>query len=424
MTDTLAAVVVGAGSAGLATSYELAARGLPHVVIERGRIGETWRTQRWDSFRLNTPGWANALPGLPFPGDPDGFDTAAALVGYFEDYRRRFALPVREGITVRAVVPFAGRFRIETDGGDYEAPSVVVASGNLNRPSLPSAAARLHRSIVQLHASAYTRPDALPAGRVLVVGGAQTGCQIAEDLIEAGRQVLLAAGRAPRVPRRYRGRDIFEWLRRSGFFAQHASALTDPAMLTIPQPQVSGVNGGKTVSYQDLARRGVRLLGRLQDVQGTWATFEGDLRAHLRFADEMSARLRDMVDAFIDREAIDAPAPDVDPLDAPAEYDAFPELPETIDLEAEGVTSVIWCTGFRGEFGWLPAEALQDGRPNTRTASPASPACTSSVSTGSSAATPASSSASPRMPPALPAPWRLAPSPDPRPRSDPTPGAA
>ncbi|MEZ4553611.1 MAG: flavin-containing monooxygenase [Dehalococcoidia bacterium] len=363
MTDPLAAVVVGAGSAGLATSYELAVRGLPHVVLERGRIGETWRAQRWDSFRLNTPGWANALPGLPFPGDPDGFDTAAALVGYFEEYRRHFALPVHEGITVRAVVPVAGRFRVETGGGHYEAPSVVIASGNQNRPRVPAAAAQLHPSIVQLHAAAYTRPEALPAGRVLVVGGAQTGCQIAEDLIDAGREVLLATGRAPRVPRRYRGRDIFEWFHRSGFFAQHASALPDPAMLAFPQPQVSGVDGGRTVSYQDLARRGVRLFGRLQDVEDTRATFAGDLRDHLRFADEMSARLRAMVDAFIDREAIDAPPPDLDPLDAPAAYNAFSDVPETLDLEAEGITSVIWCTGFRGDFEWLPAEALQDGHP-------------------------------------------------------------
>jgi putative flavoprotein involved in K+ transport len=366
MSDTLDALVIGAGSAGLATSYELQQRGVRHVVLERGRIGETWRTQRWDSFRLNTPGWANGLPGLPFPGDPDGFDTAATLVAYFEDYRRRFALPVREGVTVRALRSVDAQYRIETDGGDYEARSVVVASGNQNRPKLPATAARLHPSIVGLHSAAYTSPAALPAGRILVVGGAQTGCQIAEDLIEAGREVLLATGRAPRVPRRYRGRDIFEWLRRSGFFAQHADALPDPAMLRLPQPQVSGVDGGRTVSYQDLARRGVHLLGRLEDIQNRRATFAGDLRANVRFADEMSARILAMVDAFIPREAIEAPLADTDPADAPAANDAFPDAPATLDLEAEGVTSVIWCTGFRGDFGWLPAEALRDGLPAHR----------------------------------------------------------
>jgi len=363
MTEQLTAIIIGAGSAGLATSYELAQRGIAHLVLERGRVGETWRSQRWDSFRLNTPGWANSLPGLPFLGDPDAFGTAADLLAYLEAYRRRFTLPVREGIAVRALHIEGGRLRLDTDGGEYLASNVVVAAGNQNRPRLPAASARLHASIAQRHAAAYTGPAALPPGRVLIVGGAQTGCQIAEDLLEAGRHVILATGRVPRAPRRYRGRDIFEWLHRSGFFAQHADALPDPSMRSMPQPQVSGVDGGKTVSYQDLARRGVRLLGRLVDVEGPRATFDAGLRDHLRFADDMSARIRATVDAFIDREAIEAPPPEIDPVDAPADYDAFPDTPATLDLHVEGVTSVVWCTGFGGNYSWLPEAALRDGLP-------------------------------------------------------------
>lgn len=363
MRKSLTAVVVGAGSAGLATSRALRARGIDHVVMERGRVGETWRTQRWDSFRLNTPAWANGLAGLPFPGDPDAFGTAADLVGYLEAYVRAGSLPVRERVSVTAIRPTADAFEVDAGDASYSVAHVVVASGIQNRPHIPALAAGLDPSVVQLHSAAYTRPDALPAGRVLVVGGAQTGCQLAEDLLRAGREVLLATGRAPRVRRRYRGRDIFDWLRRSSFFAQRADALPDPAMLSIPQPQVSGVDGGRTVSYQDLARHGVPLLGRLEALRGADAQFAGDLRDNLRFADDGSARILAMLDAFIDREGIEAPPAEPDLIDLPAAYDAFSDAPCTLDLRAEGVTSVIWCTGFRGDFGWLPAAALQDGVP-------------------------------------------------------------
>lgn len=363
MTGGLTAVVVGAGSAGLATSYELTRRGLSHVVLERGRVGESWRRQRWDSFRLNTPGWANELSGRSFPGDPDGFGTAAQLVEYLERYRHEFALPVREGVEVRALRADEGRFRLETDGEEYVASNVVVTTGNQNVPRVPAASTRLDPSVVQLHAAAYRSPKALPAGRTLVVGGAQTGCQVAEDLLDAGREVLLSTGRAPRVPRRYRGRDIFEWLRRCGFFSQHAEALPDPSMRLLPQPQVSGVGGGKTVSYQELDRRGARLLGRLVEVDRESAVFAGDLRENVRFADGMRANILTMIDAFIDQEGIAAPPREADPADAPADYEAFAASPCALNFRAEGITSLIWCTGFGGDYGWLPAEALADGVP-------------------------------------------------------------
>ncbi len=363
MNSPLQTVIIGGGQAGLATSRALQERTVEHVLLERGQLGESWRAQRWDSFRLNTPGWANGLPGMDFSGSPDGFGSAGDLVRYFEAYRDRFQLPVRTGITVSAVRRDGAGFTVEAGTERFTAPHVVVASGIQNRPRIPAIASELAPEIVQLHSAEYRNPAALRPGRVLLVGTAQTGCQIAEDLLGAGREVLMATGRAPRVPRRYRGRDIIEWLMLTGFFTQRRDEVADPAMLSVPQPQVSGVDGGHTVSYQDLAKRGVRLLGRLTALDGTHATFAGDLREHVRFADELSARIVTSIDLHIVREGIDAPPNDPDPADAPARYEEFSDEPAMLDLNAESVTSVIWCTGFGGDFSWLPEGATRDGLP-------------------------------------------------------------
>ena len=333
-------------------------------MLERARLGEAWRSQRWRTFRLNTPSWANGLPGRPFPGDPDAFESPEALVAYFEDYVRTFDLPVRTGVEVSASRREDGRTVLATSGGEVAAPHIVYAAGDQNRPVIPALATDLPPSVTQLHSAGYVAPDALPPGAVLVVGGGQTGCQIAEDLVEAGRHVFMSTSRVPRVPRRYRGRDIVAWFVDSGFFAARPADLPDPAMMRMRQPQISGVDGGRTVSYGRLAEEGVTLLGHLAAVEGATLHFDGNLPEHLNFADTMSAQLTGRVDAYIERNGIVAPPAEADPLEATG-YVPSTAAPLRLDLAAEGITSVIWCTGVGGDYSWLSPDALDAaGKPS------------------------------------------------------------
>ena len=278
---TLDCAVIGAGHVGLAASWHLARLGVEHVVFEAGRIGETWRTQRWDSFALNTPSWANVLPGETEPAEPsDGFLTRDAWVGRLENYATSQRLPVREATPITALDqrPGGRGLLLTTDDGErIEARSVVISAGFQSTPKLPAMAAALPSRITSLHTADYRRPDELPAGAVLVVGSAQSGGQIAEDLLDAGRRVFLAASTLGRIPRRYRGKDIFEWLFPLGYFDQLVQQ-ADPRVRAAPPPMISGVGRyGHTLSLQLLAARGAVLLGHLRAVENGCLRFENDL---------------------------------------------------------------------------------------------------------------------------------------------------
>ena len=361
MEEVLPAVVLGAGQAGLATSYGLRERDIPHVVLERGRIGESWLNQRWDTFRLNTPSWSNGLPGMPFPGDPDAFETAAAFVSLLERYRQTFDLPVRTGAAVAAVDrENDGQFYVRTASGDgIRTRHLVIATGIQNKPLVPAVSADLPPALLQLHSADYRTPAALPPGAVLVVGGAQTGCQIAEDLLEAGRHVYMATSRIGRVRRRYRGQDIVHWLFDTGFFDTPPEKLPDPMMRFARQPQTSGVAGGRTVSYQQLARQGATLLGRLRGASGATLLFDQNREENIAFADRISVQLREMIDAYIEKQGIAAPAAEPDPAEAPEPSLSGPG-PASLDVASAGITSLIWCTGFGGDFSWLHLPAFDD----------------------------------------------------------------
>ena len=360
-------VVVGAGHAGLAIASCLREQGRGFVVIERGRIGETWRSQRWDSFQVNTPNWMNVLPGQELGGAPrDGFLHRDELVRGFERYAEERALPVTTGIAVTAVgrLDSAGTLVVRgtSSGGgpvSWTARSVVVASGMQRQPRLPGFGRELPTGMAQLHSAQYRSADALPPGAVVVVGSAQSGCQIAEELLAAGRTVYLCASRVARVPRRHRGRDITEWWLDAGFWDQTVADLEDPAMRLAPQPQVSGVGPrGHTVSLQQLARDGALLLGRALGVNEGRLALDRRLGAYVRFADERSAKIRQDIDAAILRAGGALPADEHDAADVPA-----PELydvsgPAELDLRAAGVGAIIWCTGFAGDFGWLRLPVL------------------------------------------------------------------
>ena len=351
----LEAVVIGAGHAGLAVSKRLTDAGLEHIVLERGEIGETWRTQRWDSFRLNTPNAMIRLPGGPEHARPEGFLGRDAWIAELEDYARTGSLPVRTHANVTAVTA-AGNdgFDVAIGGGEtVHTRSVVIASGIANTQKRPAAAAEIDRRVEVLTTGAYRRPSQLPPGAVLVVGSAQSGCQITEDLLDAGREVYLATGRAARAPRRLRGRDTLAWLAVSGWMAQRREDLPDPAAIRAAQPQISGVGPrGHTVSLQGLALRGVTLLGHFESADGPRVRFGDDLAQHLRLGDEGSATIRQHVDDYIERSGIDAPASDPDPADEPADAESF-HAPTELDLADRGVHAVVFTTGFGTDYSWL-----------------------------------------------------------------------
>jgi putative flavoprotein involved in K+ transport len=336
-------VVVGAGQAGLAVSHELLDLGVEHEVYERSRVGQAWRG-RWDSFTLVTPNWTLRLPGSTYAGDePEGHVGREAIVAFLQDYADHNAGPVREGVRVDVLEPGARtRFRLRTSDGDVDADTVVVCTGAFQRPHLPSVASAIPRGPAVLDATAYRRPTDLPDGRVLLVGSGQTGVQIAEELHRAGRDVVLACGRAPWVPRRLDGRDIVTWLEEAGFFDHPRSVLTRPADRLGANPQTTGARGGHDLHYRVLQHMGVTLTGRLVGVSDDRALFADDLAESVAFGDARLADLRLMLRMQLGADAPDVPEPEPFVADPPAEIDIM------------GLGAVVFTTGFRPDYtGWV-----------------------------------------------------------------------
>lgn len=370
---TLDAVVVGAGQAGLGVSYYLQQAGHSHVVFERGQVGETWLTQRWDTFCVNTPNFMNALPGLPYNGpEPNGFAPQAELVDYYRRYADHFRLPVRTGKEVVAVDQAPGEtdFSVQTRAAGQAdervtGRCVVIAAGIQNVPNIPALREKLPQGITQLHTAAYRSAAALPPGAVVVVGSGQSGCQIVEDLLAAGRSVYLCTSRVGRAPRRYRGRDLLTWWVDMQHLEVTFTSLPDKSISRAAQPQISGVGPrGHTVSLQHLARAGVTILGRLLDVTGDALVLGDDAAANVRFADGLSQQLKDGVDAYLARAGLTPPPLEPDLADEPDPAAECVSPLRRLDLRAAGVSTVIWATGFTGDFSWLHLPAFSpDGAP-------------------------------------------------------------
>jgi putative flavoprotein involved in K+ transport len=354
--------VVGAGPAGLAASAALSARGVEHVVLERGRVGESWRTQRWDSFRLNTPGWMNQLLGEQAP---DTYVTGVEVVQALE--KLAADCPVREGMPVARLAPAGGSFAVSTGGGDLLARTVVVATGDQNLPKVPALAGTFPDRVAQYHTANYRGPHQLPEGAVLVVGSAQSGCQLTEDLLAGGRRVVLATSPVGRVPFRHRGRESIEWLVEAGFMDQRPCDLPDPSVMHAAMPILAP---GRGLSLQALARAGVTLVGRPIAVAGERVSFDGSAKDNVAAGDAFAARMRAMVDETIRRRGLDTPPTEPDDNDTPVDLNP----PLSLDLRAEEVASVVWCTGFSGNFTWLdPALVDVDGQPWHEDAAAAAP---------------------------------------------------
>jgi putative flavoprotein involved in K+ transport len=340
-------IIVGAGQAGLSASHELSSAGVEHVVLERGSIGETWR-RRWDSFCLVTPNWSVQLPGHSYNGpDPDGFMPRDQIVSSLEDYACSFGAPVREGVSVAAVEsPAEGGFVLHTSAGDLGSRALVLATGAFQRPHRPPAAETLPSSLLQMDVADYGNEGALPPGKVLVVGSGQSGAQIGEELHEAGRDVVLACGKAPWVPRRLGGHDIVWWMARSGFLDQTVETLPSPAARLFSNPLATGHGGGRDLNLRTLQASGVTLAGHFLGTESGLARFAPDLQESADWGDQRFRELMSLIGRFAAEHGLDVP-----PIDEPGTFTA--QATERLDLSGFG--AVIFAGGFRPDYrSWLP----------------------------------------------------------------------
>jgi putative flavoprotein involved in K+ transport len=356
--DTL---VVGGGQAGVAMSEHLGRAGVEHLVLERGRIAERWRSERWDSLVANGPAWHDRFPGMTYPEcDPDAFPPKEAVAAYFAAYADRIGAPIRCGVEVRKARKLEGRqgFHVETSEGALEAQRIVAATGPFQKPLIPAIAPadpRLH----QLHSNAYRNPDQLPDGGVLVVGAGSSGAQIAEELLHAGRRVWLSVGPHGRPPRRYRGRDNVWWL---GVLGRWEAAALEPGLehVTI---SVSGAHGGRTVDFRRFAEQGMTLLGSARTTEDGVMRFAPDLAANLAGGDADYLKMLDQADDYAARNGLDLPEEPEARIIAPDPACATDPI-LSLDLAAEGISTILWATGYALDFGWLQVDAFDEaGRP-------------------------------------------------------------
>ena len=351
-------VVIGAGHAGLAVSHFLTRRSIDHVVLERGEVANSWRTQRWDGLRLLTPNWLSRLPGFAYDGDdPDGFMTMSEVVAFVDRYASVVDAPVQVGTTVTGVQRLEDGYRVTTDAGVWEAPTVMLASGGFNVVDPPQAAAAAVPGTVQVISPLeYRRPDRLPEGGVLVVGASATGIQLADEIHRSGRPVTLSVGEHVRMPRTYRGRDVMWWATMAGVFDERYDEVDDVVRArNVASPQLVGSPDRVTLDLNALTGQGVALVGRLGAIRDGVALFSGSLRNVCTLADLKLGRLLDRFDEWARESGVED---DVEPPHRPEPTRLDAEPPLSLDLRSGEIRAIVWATGFRPDYSWLQVPVL------------------------------------------------------------------
>lgn len=353
-------VIVGGGQAGLSVSYCLKQKNIDSIIFEKNSVAHSWRSKRWDSFCLVTPNWQCMLPGYPYAGsDPHGFMQRDEIVQYVESYAESFQPNLKTGVTVLKVRQRDAErvFEVFTSAGTYTANQIVVATGGYHTPKVPRMAERLPESIVQLHSSAYKNPESLGDQAVMIVGTGQSGCQIAEDLHLAGKQVHLCVGGAPRSPREYRGKDVVDWLDQMGYYDMPIDEHPQKESVRSKRNHyVTGRGGGREIDLRQFHLEGMQLYGKVKRIQGRQLEFQGDLKQNLDAADAVAESIKRTIDGYIQKNQIDAPTepPYVPVWEPEAE-------PLELDLEAANIGTVIWSTGYHTDFRWIEIPAF-DGQ--------------------------------------------------------------
>lgn len=362
--EKIETIIVGGGQAGLSTSYHLKQLGCEHIVFDAAeKPAHAWRNDRWDSFTFVTPNWTIQLPGAHYAGnDPDGFLPKDEIIAYFEQYVEKCSLPVQYKTSVLEVAPLEDDkgYQVKSSGGEYRAKNVVMATGSFQEPKIPAFNANIPAGVTQLHSGHYRNPSQLPDGAVLVVGSGQSGMQIAEELYQNGRVVYLCTGTAPRVPRRYRGRDIVSWLLDIGFFDQTVDKLASPKARLIGNPQVSGKNGGHSLNLHQFALDGVRLLGHIAGAEDGKVMFAPDLKENLAKVDKAEKDILGKIDQYIEANGINAPQET--PPDLQDGYTA--EVVTELDFKAANINTVIWAMGYTADYSLVKLPITdEDGFP-------------------------------------------------------------
>lgn len=358
LTDTL---VVGAGQAGIALSEHLGNAGVPHIILEKNRVAEAWRTERWDALVANGPAWHDRFPNLLFKGDdPDAFVSKDRVADYLIEYAEMVNAPIREGVEVLKAerLPGKGGFRVETSAGAFEAKRIVAATGAFQHPVFPPIVPKT-AGVEQLHSLYYKNPDQLAEGAVMIVGAGSSGAQIADELNRAGQKVFLSVGPHDRPPRRYRERDYVWWLGVLGLWDMSA-ATSGTEHVTI---SVSGAYGGHTMDFRRLGNEGVTLVGMTQGFDEGVLSFADDLQRNLAAGDANYLELLDAADAYVDRTGIDLPE-EPEARNAYSDPDCLKNPLRSVDFSEEGITTIIWATGFRQDFSWIKVDAFdEEGAP-------------------------------------------------------------
>lgn len=358
------AIVIGAGQAGLSMSYCLSQQGIDNIILEKSsQVADNWRNQRWDTFCLVTPNWQCQLPGYPYQGnDPDGFMVKDEIVEYLEGYRAFFNPTIIFNSPVISLTKNGELFTLVTVDTIYTADQVVIACGSYHEPRVPAMAKKMPAHIAHVHSNFYKNPDQLPPGEVMVVGTGQSGCQIAEDLHLAGRKVHLCVGPAPRVNRRYRGRDVVNWLDDMGYYNTTLETHPDGKnAVHSTNHYVTGRDGGRDLNLRIFAEQGMKLYGVLKDTNGEQLFFNDDLKQNLDYADQVAERIVKGIEDYIQKNNIAAPTDDN------VRSDYLPEIVTELELAVSGITSVVWSTGFNMRFEWINLPVFEDnGHPKQK----------------------------------------------------------